>query len=462
MMIWCFVLAFNGLAQQKNKMEYFNADIYKDWEIDTDCKTRENKKNLKKGSERITIDNYDNTIDVNRSFTKKPHLIKSYYYGKDKHLEHRSMTFYDINMHSHLEYDDKGAPFMYTSIEYWSYYSIIELVEKIKKEYSIDLEDKTQGATVRKSEDRISSKIFYEVRMQSKNNNAKINYVLLDGTTGDILFETICSNLQSDTVPPPYDQYLLALQEKERKSQQLKDNNRNIEFFSMEKYKSWKKDKSKSQSKSHKYLRKGNERLSISFYNHKIHVENTSVENLYRKVKVYNDSTKTILREENYLNDLSIGVDKIYYKNGGLILEKNNDEPYIFSLAQVSDKIKKECNVDIADLKLNIRTKRFVSFSDKKTYYKVEIGSKNNPRYMTDCFLIDGATGEILLETDFYYPKCRVNVKFPSPYSKYFYFLDEENKDKNNNSYYKTYKGKSYTKIEWEDFEEKWFNNNED
>ena len=82
--------------------------------------------------------------------------------------------------------------------------------------------------------------------------------------------------------------------------------------------------------------------------------------------------------------------------------------------------------------------------------------SKKNPNYETDCIVIDGTTGEILFKTTL----SRYDEHALPPFDQYLEVL--KNKEQEDNAFYKSYKGKDYTKKEWEAFEEEWYKNTDD
>ncbi|OXA94729.1 hypothetical protein [Flavobacterium hercynium] len=229
-----------------------------------------------------------------------------------------------------------------------------------------------------------------------------------------------------------------------------------MEYFNIELYKDWEIDKDHSSSENRKFLKKENERIEIRFSSNKIHVEKSSVINPYLKVQVFRSSTKCLYAEGTEFYQFSIGISKSYDEVGKVTKERDNDKPYIFTLQQLIEKIKKEHDVDLEDLTQKSIVHRREDTALQKPIYEVHLVSKKSPDYQTDYFLIDGITGEVLFETTYF----NRDEKSPTPYYQYLRLL--KNKEQEDNAFYKNYKGKDYTKKEWEAFEEEWFRDYEE
>ena len=221
-----------------------------------------------------------------------------------------------------------------------------------------------------------------------------------------------------------------------------------MEYFNMDKYKDWDVDNGHFFCEDRKFLKKGNDRIEINFYTDQIvcHISNTI--NDYKLYKSYfiNKNLNTIGRGFSMFN---IGVWEIYDENGKMIEEIYNDRPYLFSLEQLIVKVKKEYNVDLETKVSGMLVNRMVSEDLKKPVYEVNLPCEDNDmkrRYI----LIDGTTGDTLFET-FYF----MQSEEMSPFSRYLVAL--YNKKQEDNTYYKTYNCKDYTKKEWEAFEEEWY-----
>jgi len=229
-----------------------------------------------------------------------------------------------------------------------------------------------------------------------------------------------------------------------------------MEYFNIELYKDWEIDNRYSQREDKKFFKKQHERLSIWFVHDNIQVERTSIMHPYRRTPIYFRKNNVLYTNEIEFYQFSIGIQKLYDETGKIIEEIDNDKPYIFSLPQLIEKIKKEHDVDLEDLRQGCSVHRRVDENLKKPIYEVYLLSKEDPYSKKKYFLIDGVTGELIHTTS--YPRRSDEIK--TPFNQYLISL--EKKEQEDNSYYKSYKGKDYTKKEWEAFEEEWYKNTED
>ena len=222
----------------------------------------------------------------------------------------------------------------------------------------------------------------------------------------------------------------------------------NMEYFNIEKYKEWEVDTDWSPSKFSKRLKKGNDRVKIFFTERGSVVELMSALNHYILYKSYfpNKSLKVIGRR---FYDFYIGKWQVYDENGKLIKEEEEDAPYKFSVDQLIKKIKKEYDLDIEkNTKTTIVDRWLAPELNKKPFYSVSFRGKEGSTKW-DYILVDGSTGETLFTSFFYFGDEETSY----PFGRYIESLIK--KEAEDNAYYKSYKGKDYTKKEWEIFVEK-------
>ncbi|MFB9075922.1 hypothetical protein ACFFLS_13395 [Flavobacterium procerum] len=218
----------------------------------------------------------------------------------------------------------------------------------------------------------------------------------------------------------------------------------NKEYFDIEKYKDWEIDNDHSTKENYKFLKRGSERVEIDFSEDAIKLSLKNINSPYEFVKVFSNSTKRLFGEAIYFYQFPIGIDKDYDENGKLIKEMNNDKLYKFSVQKLIQKFKKEYHVDLEDFKLENYVERFESEELKgKAFYGVGLVSEEN-KNKTRYYLIDGTTGKLLYKTFYYRREGR------SPFYEYQIKLDNrEIPDK----YLLTFKGKDYTRNEWDAYE---------
>lgn len=229
-----------------------------------------------------------------------------------------------------------------------------------------------------------------------------------------------------------------------------------MQYFNIELYKDWETDPAWSQTEDQKFLKKDNERVSISYYDYKIQVVRSSILNTYKRTTVYDQKTSVLRIFLTQFYQFSIGTTKTYDETGLLITEVDNDKPYIFALPQLIEKIKNKNGVDLEDRAQKSIVSRHVAKEIGKPIYEVYLPSKEYPDTERDYFLIDGITGETLFKSS--YPTRSAKPKVPL----YEYQKTLRKKETEDNAYYKSYKGKHYTKKEWDIFEEEWHRKEEE
>jgi hypothetical protein len=198
---------------KKDTMEYFNIERYKDWETDNDYLPNGKDKFLKKGNERIEIVCNERTIYIQVTNTLNPYGTRKNYYPKNKLLKSVFYEFYTVLIGTARKYDEIGK--LVEEIDYDKPYkfSIKHLIEKVKKECNVDLENKARGIGVDRRIDENLKKPFYEVYIKSKD-DIEGEYILIDGTTGETLFKSIYYT-KGDFATPPFEKYLAGLKKKE-------------------------------------------------------------------------------------------------------------------------------------------------------------------------------------------------------------------------------------------------------
>jgi len=228
-----------------------------------------------------------------------------------------------------------------------------------------------------------------------------------------------------------------------------------MEYFTIAKYQDWEIDQDWTSSENDQFLKKGNERVRITSHKDKIQIKRSLTFNRYTKTWVYDKKSSVLRFYVMCFNQFPISTAKFYNENGILIKETDHDEPYSFSLKELILKIKKEHDIDIEDNKQNVVVSRRIEEKIKKPVYEVYLPSKESIG-KRDYILIDGTTGDVLFESAYY---SHDDQSIP-PFDQYLYSL--ESKEKEDNAYYKTYKGKEYTKKEWERFQDEWHQNYEE
>ncbi|WP_264847406.1 hypothetical protein [Capnocytophaga catalasegens] len=225
-----------------------------------------------------------------------------------------------------------------------------------------------------------------------------------------------------------------------------------MEILDLKKYNSWKNDNDLyDDNETHKYRKKGDERVKICFYKDTIQIEESNIIHPYTNIYVYNRNTKLLITyvKEIYMTEI---IYRQYDNIGKLIKEESSNNDYKFSIKDLIEKIRKEYEVNLEDRREGATLNKQQD-KEKNWYYEIRIDTKESPLVKKMKYiLIDGETGKTLYET-FYYPKGRRKSLFDE-------YLENKKKSKEyfyKNTSYKTFQGKTYTEEEWKAFEqEQW------
>ncbi|MFK7002197.1 hypothetical protein V3Q90_15885 [Flavobacterium oreochromis] len=235
-----------------------------------------------------------------------------------------------------------------------------------------------------------------------------------------------------------------------------------MEYFNEEEYKNWKLDKENSFTTDKKYI-KGNTWVRIIISNEGYREEIEQLNSPYETIKIYHKNLSLRIKGSSFYG-FAVGIDKEYDENGKLIKEIDNDKNYPFKVEDLCNLIKEEYGVDLMiksnpnKEELQYRVSRSYDSSRLKHLYLVSFTYGNPDIEPGDKILppikvvyIEGSNGKILYEES-----SSLNLpngdKIPNSKTK---FPQKGGKVKKTSKVYKNHQGKSYTKTEWEDFEEK-------
>lgn len=203
---------------KKTTMEYFDIKSYKDWEIDEKYSSKEDDRFLKNGNDRVRIIFDRETIDIKYSSIENAFGKTKVYYSKSKSLKSVLFKFYDILIGINKEFDENGK--LIREIDYDKPYifTLKDVITKVKKEYDLDLEDKTQGCSLERFESyELNDKPLYGVYLRNDEDTSKMKYIAIDGITGETLFKDYLI-LNGEGELPPYYKYLKCLKKTEQEN----------------------------------------------------------------------------------------------------------------------------------------------------------------------------------------------------------------------------------------------------
>ncbi|AWK04001.1 hypothetical protein HYN56_07055 [Flavobacterium crocinum] len=225
-----------------------------------------------------------------------------------------------------------------------------------------------------------------------------------------------------------------------------------MKTFNIDVYKDWEIDTDWLSNENDKHLKKGNERIRIICHG-TIQVEKNDITTPYKYYYVYDSKSKLLTSYGKLFILLEIGKWSYYDENGKLIKEIDFDKPYKFSISDLINKFNKEYNLDLEKPKTVFNLYRY----EEKEYLNIpiyEVGI-NKDAYSSDIeyYLVDGNNGKTLYSIKI------AEGEIKSPLNEYIKQVKKQKEE--DNAYYRTYKGKDYTKKEWEIFEEEWHKNYE-
>lgn len=181
-------------------------------------------------------------------------------------------------------------------------------------------------------------------------------------------------------------------------------NNGTMRYFNENNYKDWSNDEKylSSISEESKYLKNGNERVKIRFYNDRIVVTKSNVIHPITTIYTYYPSSKALKAMGKDFYQSPFGITKEYDEQGKLIKEINSDKPYKILIDDVVAKVKEKYNINLENREEKGSLNRYLSSQlNNQPIYEINLAIKDEP-YKMKYFLIDGTTGDILYETEFY------------------------------------------------------------
>ena len=199
----------NHLISQITMKEFVQKTEYKDWETEPSYSNTEEDWYFKKDNKRVRISKFSDTFQIEETNTLTPWECFWSYSRKTEILVLKGQSFYNIPTGKWVYYDEMGR--IKKEIDYDKSYkfSIKELIEKIKKEYDIDIEGEINSPIVGLETDNEGNK-YFSISFDPKglvNIYGERTYILVDVNTGKTLFKTSYFK-RNDGETPPFYRYL--------------------------------------------------------------------------------------------------------------------------------------------------------------------------------------------------------------------------------------------------------------
>lgn len=169
----------------EDTMHTFNINKYNSWTVDTRYLPGDEDKFFIKDELAVKILQFKHTIQVEEGKIYSPYLHTKVYDLQTKKLISDFYQFYNIPVFTGKNYDANGSVIEEINYDHRCGFTLPQLVDKIKKEYNVDLEDRRQNGSVELYEDTEAGS-FYRIRLSKE--EMKIFYILVDCETGKTLF----------------------------------------------------------------------------------------------------------------------------------------------------------------------------------------------------------------------------------------------------------------------------------
>ena len=189
-----------------SKLKKIDLDIIKNLPLDEKYYQRygysSNCVQYRTDKESINVIMSDDNVQLSKNEINSPYTIIETYSLKTKSLIVEVKRFSNCNIGISKEYDEKGSLIKETDWNRDFQFSIESLIEKMKKEFDVDILAEEEMSVDRFFDPDIRQS-FYEVMSGSE----MYEYFLLDGNTGELLFRKYIEEGEKS----PYEQYVKSL-----------------------------------------------------------------------------------------------------------------------------------------------------------------------------------------------------------------------------------------------------------
>lgn len=190
---------------EKDTLQYYNENQYKDWEIDPAflAPYPERDRFLKKGDDRVRITSDEKTIRVEKRNIKNPYKNIYVYFSKTKSLFAYGKSFYSCPIGIDKEYDENGKLIKEIDLEKPFKISVEDLTKLMKQKLNIDLMDVSQRIGISRTIG--DNRPYYLISIPDKLVSRILRTITIDATTGDIISDEIVNppnKYSPDWIPP--------------------------------------------------------------------------------------------------------------------------------------------------------------------------------------------------------------------------------------------------------------------
>ncbi len=213
------LFSFTCKAQEFNlhNMKYFNKEAFKDWEVDTQYVPIGDVQYFKKGNKRAQLlFNYkDNEVQIEESDEITPYTRWATYNLETEVQTAVGQSFFDTDYGIWRFYSKIGKLEREINQDENYKFSIRQLIEKVKKEYHINLELKEERGYVSRFNE--NGKYYYHLILFPKDiYDEPTQHIMIDGQTGKNLFKTDIIHRRGGSRRDPVYEFLESLKEKNK------------------------------------------------------------------------------------------------------------------------------------------------------------------------------------------------------------------------------------------------------
>ena len=213
------LLSFSCKAQEFDLrgMKRFDEKVFKDWEVNRQYVPIGDDKYFKKGDKRVQLlFNYkDNEVQIEENDTITPYTRWATYNLETEVQTAVGQSFFNIDYGIWCFYSKIGKLEKEVNQDENYKFSIRQLIEKVKKEYHINLELKEERGYVSRFNE--NGKYYYHLELLPNSIYTKpTQHIMIDGQTGKDLFKIDIIYTRDGSEKDPIYEFLKSLKEKNK------------------------------------------------------------------------------------------------------------------------------------------------------------------------------------------------------------------------------------------------------
>ena len=396
--IFTLLLSLHCRAQNSNsnlkktEMRTIDLNNFKDLPLDMKHKSLSDSAFYRTDKESIHVMTRQGRIQVEKKEISYPYSIVDIYspyaavevYSeKTKSLIVEGKKFRDFPIGIWKEYDEKGKLIKEINQDSSYRFSIESLIEKMKREYEIDIFDERIAFLINRISDENTNQPYYEVvyRKHSKQSQTG-KFLLLDGNTGAVVYKGVIGFSDYES---PYERYKKSLHKKYDYYINDSSNLKKIDLNAIKDLPLNEKYYGEHYSDRDFHYKTDKETIRLIISKDNIQLIKKERGSPYTVIESYSLKTNSLIGEGKKFGRMPVGIWKTYDEQGNLIKETDLDSGFEFSSEDLIKKIKTEFDIDVND-----ETQISV------VKYGMVYGITHHTSGWDEGFLVDGCTGALL------------------------------------------------------------------